>query len=181
MPEIRLSDVARAAGVSESTASRVLNGSTRRVRAQHADRVRETAARMGYSVDLRAQATARGSSTTVAIVVPSLTDEKVMRAAAEVHSAAEDLGYAASVTVCPSGGERAAAVIRRLRGQRPRAMFLVAAGAGVTEDAVSRELEQFREHDGVVAVVDDLGSARAQHAELRRIVGSALPALPVAR
>ncbi|MCP2638201.1 LacI family DNA-binding transcriptional regulator [Microbacterium sp. HD4P20] len=177
MTEVRLSDVARAAGVSEATASRVLNGSTRRVRPQHAELVREAAARLGYSVDLRAQATARRSSTTVAIVVPSLTDEYVMRAAAEAHSVAEDLGYAASVTVWPPGDERAAAIIRRLRGQRPRAIFLVAVGEEIAGDLVSRELEQFRVHGGVVALIDDTRRPHTARPEAREIARSALPAL----
>ena len=154
--EIRLSDVARAAGVSPATASRVLNGSSRQVSAQHAARVRDAAARLGYAVDLRAQATARGTSSMIAVVVPSLTDDEAMRAAAEVHTVAEDLGYTASVWVCPPDPERASEIIRRLRGQRIRAIFMVVPQASLAGEAVLRELAQYRAHGGVTVAIDCL-------------------------
>ena len=170
--EVRLSDVARAAGVSPATASRVLNGSSRRVSAQHVARVRDAAARLGYAVDLRAQATARGTSSAIAVVVPSLTDDEAMRAAAEVHTVAEDLGYTASVWVCPPDEERASEIIRTLRGQRTRAIFLVMPQASLTGEAVVRELAQYRAHGGVTVAIDGLRPHAAAHDALSGIIHS---------
>src|SRR5690606_20105457 len=62
-----LHDVAREAGVSLATASRVLNGSTRKVADSYRERVETAAARLGYSANLSAQATARGTSATIAL------------------------------------------------------------------------------------------------------------------
>ena len=69
-----LADVAREAGVSIATASRVLNGGTRKVAEEYRDRVVEAAVRLQYTANLAAQATARGMSATVTLLVPDITD-----------------------------------------------------------------------------------------------------------
>ncbi|GAA5201876.1 LacI family DNA-binding transcriptional regulator [Microbacterium jejuense] len=169
MAEARLSDVARAAGVSQSTASRVLNGSTRSVRAENAARVRAAAANLGYSVDLRAQATARGLSSTVAIVVDALTDPDAMRVAACVQRAVDDIGLLAQVTVCPPASDRAAEIVRILRGQRPRAIVLVPS-SGRPRGPVADELAQFAAHGGLPVVLDRGSAADSRDAVLSDFV-----------
>ena len=57
-----LHDVAREAGVSLATASRVLNGSDRKVAESFRERVERAAAELGYTANVSAQATARGTS-----------------------------------------------------------------------------------------------------------------------
>lgn len=69
-----LHDVAREAGVSLATASRVLNGSTRKVADSYRERVEAAAERLGYTANLSAQATARGTSAIVALLVADIAD-----------------------------------------------------------------------------------------------------------
>ena len=69
-----LHDVARSAGVSLATASRVLNGSTRKVAEAYRDRVEAAAAELGYTANLSAQATARGTSAIIALLVADIAD-----------------------------------------------------------------------------------------------------------
>ena len=56
---VTLVDVARAAGVSASTVSRVLHGGAG-VREEVADKVREVASDLGYSVNRQARSLRRG-------------------------------------------------------------------------------------------------------------------------
>lgn len=56
-----LSEVARLAGVSLATASRVLNGSSRKPAEDIADRVRQAADKLGYVPNAQAQALAKSS------------------------------------------------------------------------------------------------------------------------
>ncbi len=72
-----LKDVARAAGVSESTASRVLNGSLRRVSPAIVDRVAAAGARLGYTANAAAQAVVRGRASICVVVVTDLADAGV--------------------------------------------------------------------------------------------------------
>lgn len=72
--KVTLNDVAAAAGVSKSTVSRVLD---ERLPVSHnptAVKVREVAARLGYVKDVSASSLRRGSTLTIGVVVPRLTD-----------------------------------------------------------------------------------------------------------
>ena len=64
-----LQDVAREAGVSLATASRSLNGSTRKVNDAYRARVLAAAKLLNYSANLSAQAVARGRTKSIGLVI----------------------------------------------------------------------------------------------------------------
>lgn len=67
-------EVAAAAGVSTSTVSRVLDERLPQSRTATAERVRQVAAELGYRKDVSASSLRRGSTGTIGVVVPRLTD-----------------------------------------------------------------------------------------------------------
>jgi len=109
-----LHDVARSAGLSLATASRVLNGSTRKVAEAYRERVEAAAAELGYTAHLSAQATARGTSAISALLVAEIADPYFAQIAAGVGRGAGDAGL--GVTIAST--EREARLVRALRGQR---------------------------------------------------------------
>ncbi|WP_211275468.1 LacI family DNA-binding transcriptional regulator [Actinoplanes rectilineatus] len=121
---VTLHDVAREAGVSYATASRALNGSDRTVRADNAARVRDAADRLGYTPDLSAQATARGSSSTVALVVSDIDDPYFSSIAAGVTEAATDAGLIVTMAIADRSPGLELQIVRALRGHRPRAVII---------------------------------------------------------
>ena len=74
MSAVTLSQVAREAGVSLATASRVLNGSDRRPAEHIAERVRDAAESLGYVANAQAQALARSTTGLVGLVVHDIAD-----------------------------------------------------------------------------------------------------------
>ena len=74
MAAVRLTDVARRAGVSLATASRVLNGSHRRPAEAISDRVRAAAEELGYVANAQAQALARSATGLIGLVVHDIAD-----------------------------------------------------------------------------------------------------------
>lgn len=74
MAAVTLQDVALRAGVSQATASRVLNGSSRVPGAGVADRVRTAARELGYVANAQAQALARASTGLLGLVVHDIAD-----------------------------------------------------------------------------------------------------------
>ncbi len=70
---VTITSVAKAAGVSVATVSRVMNGSTT-VRPALAERVRATAAGMGYRPNASAQALVRGRTGMIGVLVPDLAN-----------------------------------------------------------------------------------------------------------
>lgn len=92
MAAVKLSDVAREAGVSPATASRVLNGSDRTPAAEIAERVRAAAAALGYIPNAQAQALARSSSGLLGLVVHDIADPYFSSIARGVQAAARERG-----------------------------------------------------------------------------------------
>ncbi|MEV7692275.1 LacI family DNA-binding transcriptional regulator [Microbacterium sp. NPDC089189] len=140
-----LDDVARQAGVSLATASRVLNGSTRRVADAYRDKVAAAAESLGYSANLSAQATARGTSAVVSLVVADIADPYFGQIAAGVAREASAAGLHVTIAVAGRDAEREADVVRMLRGQRPHTVILATSRAG---DRLPPELR--REVDAVI-------------------------------
>src|SRR4029453_4406683 len=115
-----LHDVAREAGVSLATASRSLNGSTRKVNEEYRKRVLEAAARLDYSPNLSAQAVARGTTTTVALLVADIADPYFSSIAAGVVAEADTARLIVTMAATERDPERELELVRTLRGQRPR-------------------------------------------------------------
>lgn len=71
---VTLADVARRAGVSLATASRVLNGSTRAVSDDMRARVTAAARELNYVPNAHAQALVRATTRTVGVIVHDVSD-----------------------------------------------------------------------------------------------------------
>lgn len=67
-------DVAKEAQVSIATASRVLNGSTRKVRNQSYVKVMEAATKLNYRPNAYAQAVAKGTAPNIVLLVSDISD-----------------------------------------------------------------------------------------------------------
>lgn len=134
-----LHDVAREAGVSLATASRVLNGSTRKVADSYRERVEAAAATLGYSANLSAQATARGSSATVALLVANIADSYFSQVAVGLARAADDENLVVTIGITERSAAREAQLIRSLRGQRPRGIVLAASRTATEHSRPLRE------------------------------------------
>ncbi|GII62624.1 LacI family transcriptional regulator [Sphaerisporangium krabiense] len=157
-----LEDVAKHAGVSLATASRVLNGSSRHVGADMRRRVESAAARLGYRVDATAQTLARGASNVVGLVIQDLIDPYFSLIADGAIRAADRHGMVTTLGTTYRDPEREIALVATLHAQRARVVLL--AGSRVADEAVLRrqraELDVYRSAGGRVAVIgqDVLGT-----------------------
>lgn len=129
-----LSDVAREANVSLATASRVLN-STRPVNEEHRERVLAAAAKLAYTPNLSAQAVARRTSNSVALVVSDITDASFASIAAGVIRASAAQNLLVTMAMTERSSEREIELVRLLRGQRPKALIL--AGSRTVDDPLA--------------------------------------------
>jgi LacI family transcriptional regulator len=152
---VTLSDVARAAGVSQATASRAINGSQRTVNEELRQRIFAAAEKLNYTANLSAQTVARGTSTTVALLVSDIADAYFSSMAASVMTAAEAAGLRVTIAVTERSVQREIELVRELRGQHARAIILAGSGyldSDLTEPLV-RELEMFEDMGGRVVLV----------------------------
>lgn len=151
---VTLHDVAREAGVSLATASRALNGSTRKVADSYRERVQAAAARLGYTANLSAQATARGTSAIIALLVADIADPYFGEIASGVARGADEEGLVVTVAITERDPAREVRLVRALRGQRPRGLILAASRASkdIAPD-LSAELDQFAAVGGRVVAL----------------------------
>jgi LacI family transcriptional regulator len=140
-PRVTLVDVARAAQVSASTVSRVLHGGAG-VRDEVANRVRQVAADLGYSVNRQARSLRRGRDEAIGLAVEDFAIPFFGRIVSVVEQAAHERGYGVIISCAGSGRSEAEAVGPLL--SRSVAGLVVATGtAGAPEGylaQVAREL-----------------------------------------
>lgn len=152
---VTLDDVARYAGVSQPTASRVLNGSDRKVAESYRKRVLDAARELGYAPNLAAQNMARGTSHTVALVISGISDPYFSAMAAAIMRQAELAGLRVSIAVTGRQVDRELDLVRELRGQQPRAIIL--AGTGYVDppsvDQLVAELQRYEQTGGRVVLI----------------------------
>ncbi|RBQ15134.1 LacI family transcriptional regulator [Spongiactinospora rosea] len=150
-----LEDVARRAGVSLATASRVLNGSTRQVGKVLRERVQRAATELGYTTNRAAQALARSASDILGLVVHDLSDPYFAEIANAVVRAADTRGLTVMVGTTLRDSEAEIGYVATLRAQRVRAIVL--AGSRTEDEAVTlrlrTELGRFAASGGRAAVI----------------------------
>ena len=154
--QVTLADVARWAGVSLATASRALHGSPgRTVRPELRARVRAAAAELNYSANANAQAIARGSTTTVGLIVHDIADPSAAAIAAGVMGAAAERGLIVTIGSAVSDPLAEIAHVEALRQQRARAIILAGSRFADPElqERLTDELLGFTVGGGSVAVI----------------------------
>jgi len=152
---VTLEDVAKQAGVSLATASRVLNGSTRQVGPALRSRVEQAAGELGYRANIAAQTLARGAGNVIGIVVHDLTDPYFAALADGAMRAAAGEGLLVMVGTTHRDPEQEIAYVATLHAQRVRAVLL--AGSRVADPEVTArlaaELARYQAGGGRVACV----------------------------
>jgi LacI family transcriptional regulator len=156
---VTLQDVADRAGVSLTTASRVVNVGARRVGPRLAQRVNQAVAELGYTANLQARAVATGQSTMIGVVVHDIADPYFSSIAAGLIEVAD----ARQLLVCMSSTSATEAAEREyvalMRAQRARAVILIGSRSddAPARDALRAEIAAFTRSGGrAVCVGQDL-------------------------
>src|SRR5699024_815793 len=132
-----LQDVAREAGVSLATASRVLRG-TSQVRADLRERVLAAAGKLRYSPNAHAQALASASSTSVGVICHDVSDPYFAAVAGGVMATAREHGMLVTLASTFRDSAQEVEYVAMLRAQRARAILLT--GSGFEDRAWERSL-----------------------------------------
>ena len=156
---VTLQDVANRAGVSLTTASRVVNEGARRVGPRLAERVNRAVTELGYTANLQARAVATGQSTMIGVVVHDIADPYFSSIAGGLieAAAARHLLVCISSTSATEAAERE--YVALMRAQRARAVILVGSRSddARAREALRAEIAAFtRSGGGAVAVGQDL-------------------------
>lgn len=149
-----LADVARLAGVSLSTASRVLSGSPYGVKEELRDRVLDAARTLNYVANAHARAL-RAATTTVGVIVHDVSDPYFAEIVRGIQRVAADAGRLVIICNTHRDPEREVEYVRMLRAQRVEAIILAGSGhreRGRTQQAAA-QISAFAENGGRVAFI----------------------------
>lgn len=152
---VTLSDVARHAGVSQATASRVLNGSARVPGEDVANRVRAAAAELGYVPNAQAQALARRTSGLLGLVVHDIADPYFSTIALGVQRAARARGMQTLLASTERDPEAEREAVEAFIAHRTDGLILVGSRSHEFESdaALTGALRPYLDRGGRVVVV----------------------------
>ncbi|ONI92588.1 hypothetical protein ALI22I_03090 [Saccharothrix sp. ALI-22-I] len=155
-PTVTLREVAAAAGVSVTTASRVLGGSSRTVAPEYHERVLAAAAALRYTADASARAMRRANDS-IAVVADDLTTPSIGMAVAAMERQARDAGAFVTVSSTHGTAERQLETVRLQRALRPRALILTSSRieANALGGRLLDELLGYERDGGKVVIVGD--------------------------
>lgn len=159
--ESSLRDVARAAGVSVSTASRVLSGSAHPVSEAARSRVTAAAAALGFEPNRLARALATARSRTIGVVVHDVSDPYFADIIRGLEDVAGPRDHALFVTSSDRDPVKELSLVRAFVAHRVDAIVLVASGlttSGYLED-LTGILKRFEDLGGVVVAMSEHGYA----------------------
>jgi len=156
-PSATLEAVARSAGVSLATASRVLNGGNRIVKAEYRDRVLAAAKELQYMPNAHAQALARSTSSTVGVILHDVADPYFSVIAAGVMRAAHQHDLLVMMASTFRDPDRELAYVQTLHAQRAKAILLIGSGFNDKEYLTKMEaqLKAYRASGGRVACISN--------------------------
>jgi len=122
---VTLADVAQAAGVSVSTASRALTDSEHSVREETRQRVLRIAREVGYRPNLLARGLRGGQTFTVGIITESISDYFTSTIVRGIHDHLRQAGYSSTIVNCDGDPGAEADAIRTLTGRPTDGVILV--------------------------------------------------------
>ena len=124
-----IKDIAEKAGVAPSTVSRALAGSTR-VSAATRQRIKAIADEMDYTPSAAARSLVTGTSQTLGIIVPGLSDPYIAAVMEGIESASTAAGYQHVIASTGGDPEREIRAVRMLVGHNPEGLIILSSRAG---------------------------------------------------
>jgi LacI family transcriptional regulator len=150
-----LADVARRAGVSQATASRVINGSAKPVTEELRERVLQAVADLQYVPNAHAQLLARSHRTAVGVIVHDVSDPYFAEITRGLQRVAIERGRLLMICNSYRDPERELEYVELLRGQQVAAIIL--AGSGYHDATfttlLNEKLAAYEATGGRVAVI----------------------------
>ena len=152
---VTLADVARVAGVSLATASRVLHPGSRRPNEELRVRVTQAAEDLQYAPNAHAQAVARGRTDVVGLVVHDISDPYFSSIAAGVLRAADEVNLIVTIADTRHDLGHEVRYVAALRRQRAQAIIVAGSRSQDrrTTELLDRELTAFQREGGRVSMI----------------------------
>jgi len=150
-----LRDVADRAGVSMTTASRVVNEGARKVGPEMAERVNRAVSELGYQANLQARAVASGYTSMIGVMVRDIDDPYFSSIAAGLVEATDTQQLLVCISSTSSGEQGEREYVALMRAQRARAVVLIGSRShnAAAREALRAEVSAFTASGGRVSCI----------------------------
>jgi LacI family transcriptional regulator len=150
-----LADVARRAGVSLATASRVINDSAHNVTPELRARVLAAVQELRYIPNAHARALVRSTTSTVGVIVHDVSDPYFAEITRGIQRVASDAGRLVMICNTYRDLTRELEYVEMLRSHRVEALVLTGSGLGDEKfiKAMTKHVEEFIADGGQVALI----------------------------
>ena len=152
-------DIAREAGVSAATVTRVLNGSSR-VRDDTRQKVRQVIDRYGYAPSSMAQDLGSGNTRTIGVILPEIRNPYFAALVSSADAEARRHGYSIWLYQLPKQGEITAPVVESLIARRLSGAFFIGGFYDIDRPDLRELLARLGKYMPIVAICpprDNLG------------------------
>ena len=173
MVAVTLTDIARHAGVSLATASRVLNGSKRIPAENIARRVRASALELGYVANAQAQALARSATGLVGLVVHDIADPYFSTITRGAQRFARQQGTQILLAAAERAGRAELDAVAIFVAYRTDGIILAGSRRADPDDELAGELGRYIANGGRVVTLGPSTIPGARHLEIRNRDGAA--------
>ncbi len=173
MAAVTLVHVARHAGVSLATASRVLNGSSRVPAAAIAARVQASAQQLGYVANAQAQALARSATALIGLVVHDIADPYFSTITRGAQRYAGERGNQVLLVAADRNEEAELAAVAAFVSYRTDAIILAGSRRTQPENELAATLDRYLRNGGRVVTLEKSTIQRAQHLDIQNRAGAA--------
>lgn len=147
-PEITMADIAKAAGTSPATVSRVINGSRHKINPEVQARVLETVRRLGYSPNPFGRMLKKNDMRELAAILPSMQNPFYIEVLSGIERAAHDHGYDVIIFNSNHSREEEIAHIRSVMDKRIKGLLIAHADEGTAH------VRPFLEQGGMMVLLD---------------------------
>lgn len=169
---VKLSEVARHAGVSLATASRVLNGSARTPAADISERVQAAALELGYVANAQAQALARSATGLFGLVVHDIADPYFSAIAHGVQQVALTSRRQVLLASTDIGEDAELTAVNAFISYRTEAIILAASRLETEDPRLSKALAQYIANGGRVVTLGGTSIPGARSVHVDNVAGS---------
>ncbi len=145
---VTIKDVARLAGVSISTVSRVLNNNSHPVNSETKERILSAIEELGFYPNAIARGLQANKTKTIGLILPDIGNPYYPGIVRGVEDVAHELGYTLILCNADRSRERTQEYVRVLRENRVEGIIFT--GGGIAQDA---QQGNFSEKDAVATVV----------------------------
>ena len=152
--KIKVKDVARAAGVSTTAVSLVLNGKPSRLSDSTKEKIMRVAREMAFQNEFAIEPLSYQRVKTLGLVAPNIDDPVYTRLVTSIQEYGYTKGYTVFLSICQDDAERCCAAVESLAMKNVDGLLLIAPSTVEKEDRLTKMIKSLQDNGMPIVLID---------------------------